>query len=187
MILSLLSIIVRLAESNMNLFNRPFVKTHEKYESKYPRALTVIANGQLSNMTIHQKALKDPSSKLPPSMARFMKKESQDSSPAAVVFPTQRMGLDIKEVVLTNLDSKNPKPIVIQNHDEYSRENDEIDFSSRYLFDYASAIGKYLYDSSDIDNKCYIRHQFLSSRIIIANFQNLLKDTHGELNAEAVT
>ena len=156
MMLSLLSIIVRVAESNMNLFNRPFVKTHEKYESKYPRALTVIANGQLSNMTIHQKALKDPSSKLPPPMAQFMKKQSPDSSSAAVVFPTKRLGLDIKEVVLTNLDSNNPKPIVIQNHDEYSRENDEFDFSSRYLFDYSSAIGKYLYYSSDIDHKCYI-------------------------------
>ena len=151
MILSLLSTIVQFAESKMNLFNRPFLKTHEEYESQYPRALTIMANGKLSNMTIHQKALKDPSNKLPPPMAQFMKKQSSDFSSAAVAFPTQRMGLDIKEVVLTNLDSKNPKPIVIQNHDEYSRGNDEIDFSSRYLFDYASATGKYLYYSSNIE------------------------------------
>ena len=154
MILSLLSIIVRLAESNMNLFNRSFMKTHEKYESKYPKALTIMANGQLSNMTIHQKALKDPNNKLPPSIAQFMKKPSPGASSGSSELPTQRVGLDIKEIVLTNLDSNNPKPIVIQNHDEYSRENDEIDFSSRYLSDYTSAIGKYLYNSFDTDYKC---------------------------------
>ena len=99
----------------MNLFNRSFMKTHEKYESKYPKALTIMANGQLSNMTLHQKALKDPNNKLPPPMAQFMKKPSPDASSGSFELPTQRVGLDIKEVVLTNLDSNNPKPIVIQN------------------------------------------------------------------------
>ena len=169
MILSLLSIIVRLAESKLNLFNRPFVKTHEEYESQYPRALTIMANGKLSNMTIHQKEMKNPSNKLPPPMAQFMKKQSLDSSSAAFVFPTQRMGLDIKEVVLTNLDSHNPKPIVIQNHDEYSRENDEIDFSSRYLFDYTSATGKYLYQSSNIQQLKVYKSLFYAKDLLSDN------------------
>ena len=138
MILSLFSIIIRLVESKVNLSIHPFVKTNDP---KSVETFAFVGNGRLDNMTIHQKGLKEPSNKLPPAMAQAMQRQFQSSSPTSV-FPNQRMGLDIKEVVLTNLDDNDPKPIVIQNHEEYSRENDRFEFSSRYLMDYTSAIGK---------------------------------------------
>lgn len=118
MMLSSLSIIVQPTESRKSLAYPQFVKIHEKYESKSAENLEFLANGRLSNMTVSHKVLDVPK-----------------------VFPNHKMGLDIKEVVLTNLNVHDPMPVMIKNHEEYSRD-DEIEFSSRHLLDYKSAIGK---------------------------------------------
>ena len=140
MMLSSLSIIVHSTESRKSLAYPPFVKTHEKYESKSAENLEFLANGRLSNMTISHKALDKQNNKMPAVLARAVEKYNTGHLNPNV-FPNHRMGLDIKEVVLTNLNFYNPKPVVIKNHEEYSRD-DTLEFSSRQLLDYKSAIGK---------------------------------------------
>ena len=140
MMLSSLSIIVLPTESRKSLAYPPFVKIHEKYESKSMENLEFLANGRLSNMTISHKVLDKQNDKISAVLARSVKKHNTGHlNPNA--FPNHRMGLDIKEVVLTNLNVHNPKPVVIKNHEEYSRD-DTLEFSSRHLLDYKSAIGK---------------------------------------------
>ena len=140
MMLSSLSIIVQPTESRKSLAYPTFVKVHEKYESKSVENLEFLANGRLSNMTISHKVLDEPNNKMSENLAEAVEKHNNDRLNQQV-FPNHRMGLDIKEVVLTNLDVHTPKPVVIKNHKEYSRD-DGLEFSSRHLLDYKSAIGK---------------------------------------------
>ena len=127
-------------ESRKDLSVPLFIRSQEQYDSQSVEQLELLANGKFHNLTIHHTNSTQPNNKLPPPFARLLEKQLQDSSNTAV-FPNNIMGLDINEVVLTNLNANTPKPVVIQNHEEYSRENDGFEFSSRHLLDDNSAIG----------------------------------------------
>ena len=141
MILSSLSIIVQLVESRKDLAIPLFNRNQDQNDSKSVERLKLSANGKFHNITIHHTNSTQPNNKFPPQFAYLLDKPSQDPFNTEL-FPNSRMGLDIKEIVLTNLNVNTPKPVVIPNHEDYSRENDGFEFSSRYLLDDKSAIGR---------------------------------------------
>ena len=129
MILSFLSIMVQMVESKKNL---PFLSTNLHLDhSNEASARTVLrysGHGKIHNITALEPTSPEISQKLPPSLVPLPNVES-------------RLGFNIKQVILTDLDVDNPSPIVINSHDDYSRENDEFEFSNRYIGDENSAIG----------------------------------------------
>ena len=129
MILSLISIIVQIVESKKNL---PFLSTNlhldQNYEDSSRTFLRYSGNGKFHNLTILEPMSPELTHKLPPLLVPLQNEQS-------------RLGFDIKQVILTNLDAEKPRPIVINSHEDYSRDNDEFEFSNSYIVDENSAIG----------------------------------------------
>ena len=138
--ISSLSIIVQLVESTKSFsFSPQTSSTRDKDSDR--TLLRHTSNGQFHNLTFHESQMSsDPMHKLPPpSLVSLQNMKSMDS--VSAMFPINGLELDIKEVILTNLDVDKPGPVIVNNHAEYSRENDRFEFTNRYLIDDDSAIG----------------------------------------------
>jgi hypothetical protein len=129
MIPSLLFINFQIVESKKNL-PFPSINLHpdQSNEDSSKTFLRYSGNGKFHNITILEPTSPKLSHKLPPSLFPLPNVES-------------RLGLDIKQVILTNLDVDKPRPVVINSHEDYSRDNDGFEFSNRYIVDENSAIG----------------------------------------------
>ena len=100
-------------------------------------SLVAEGNGNFYNVTVLDTD-SGASHKLPPSLVNV-----SSLDPDRSVVQNSRLGLDIKEVVLTNLDLDiSMMRSTIKSHSEYARDNDEYEFLSRYLLDDMSAEGK---------------------------------------------
>ena len=101
-------------------------------------SLLASGNGNFYNLTVLETYSSETSHKLPPSLVNISFFDEDGSA-----MQNSRLGLDIKEIVLTNLDLDVPMMrTTIRSHTEYSRENDEYEFLSRYLVDEITAQGK---------------------------------------------
>ena len=134
-LLSPFSIIVRFVESSKSSSIPPPTKTRDRvYDNSDTTFIMSSGNGNFHNLTLFDPMSSDTGHKLPPALIPI------DQLGSAL--PFYRLGLDIKEILMTNLDLERPTPVMMANtHSEYSRENDGNAFSSRYLIDDRSAVG----------------------------------------------
>ena len=139
-LLSSFSIFVRFVKSSENpSIPPPTITRDQVYDNSEATLILAPGNGNYRNLTVFNPMSLGTSHKPPSSLTPLPNMRYLDH--VGSVMPNNQLGLDIKEIILTNLDLEKPGPVMINSHVGYSRENDGYEFSSRYLIDDKSAIG----------------------------------------------